>query len=240
MRLILIRHGDPNYIDDALTEKGKREAHFLAERAKNWQVDDVYVSPLGRAKETAAPCLAAWGKPSSELKWLEEFYYPIDDGKGGERIPWDFFPSQWTEEDRNFTENEWVNVPRMLRLKGEYARVCASLDELLEKYGYVRHGRYYLSAAPNKKTVVLFCHFGVSMVMLSHLLNLPAQALLHGLFLPPTSVTVLNTEERHGKEAYFRAERIGDCHHLIAGGEPISESGYFTDIMQETFQEDMI
>lgn len=32
MRLILIRHGDPNYEKDCLTEKGKREAALLAER----------------------------------------------------------------------------------------------------------------------------------------------------------------------------------------------------------------
>ena len=83
------------------------------------------------------------------------------------------------------------------------------------------------------KTVVIFCHFGVSMIFLSHLLNLPAEALLHGLILPPTSVTILNTEERVGDEAYFRAERIGDTCHLLVGGEPVSESGYFTTIFQE-------
>ncbi len=237
MRLILIRHGDPDYSDDSLTEKGKREARLLAERAKNWRVDDVYTSPLGRAKATAAPCLAAWGKSAAELEWLREFFYLIDDGAGNMRIPWDFFPSEWTEEDRNFVQNEWVNAPKMLSLGGKYEWVCSSLDELLAKYGYVRNGRYYRAAAPNGKTVVLFCHFGISMVMLSHLLNLPAQALLHGFYLAPTSVTVLNSEERRGTEAYFRAERVGDCHHLLAGGEPISESGYFADIMQETSQE---
>ena len=32
MRLILIRHGDPDYVRDSLTEKGFREANLLAER----------------------------------------------------------------------------------------------------------------------------------------------------------------------------------------------------------------
>lgn len=32
MRLLIIRHGDPDYAVDSLTEKGRREAEFLAER----------------------------------------------------------------------------------------------------------------------------------------------------------------------------------------------------------------
>lgn len=233
MRLILIRHGDPDYERDSLTEKGEREALLLGERAKNWQVDDVYTSPLGRAVKTAQPCLAAWGKQARVLDWAQEFYYLIDDGRGGKRIPWDFFPSEWSGEDRFFVENEWVDLPVMTPVKPKYVEVCAALDEFLKGYGYQREGRAYRAVSPSQKTVVIFCHFGISMLFLSHLLNLPMVALLQGLFLPPASVTVLNTEERYRDEAYFRVERLGDCSHLIAGGEPVSESGYFTGIMQE-------
>lgn len=234
MRLILIRHGDPDYQNDGLTEKGIREAELLAKRVKTWRVDDVYTSPLGRAKATAQPCLKAWGKQAKILEWTKEFFFLIDDGKGGLRIPWDFYPSEWTAENRNFTENDWIDAPKMREIKNHYEEVCVALDEFLLGYGYKRRGRAYQAIASSEKTVVFFCHFGISMILLSHLLNLPAQALLHGLFLPPTSVTVLNTEERVLDEAYFRAERIGDCAHLIAGGERISESGYFTKIMQES------
>ena len=38
MRLIFIRHGDPDYVHDTLTEKSKREAELLAQRVKNWDV----------------------------------------------------------------------------------------------------------------------------------------------------------------------------------------------------------
>ena len=233
MRLILIRHGDPDYEHDSLTEKGFREADLLAVRAKGWKVDDVYVSPLGRAVATSKPCLSVWKKEAPVLDWAKEFYYPVDDGKGGKRIPWDFFPSEWTGIDENFHENDWVNAQRMLSLKQEYNNVCRKLDEFLERYGYVREGRAYRTVKHSDKTVVIFCHFGVSMIFLSHLLNLPAQALLHGVYLAPTSVTVLNTEERVGNEAYFRAERIGDTAHLKEGNEPVSASGYFSTLMQE-------
>ena len=33
MRILLIRHGDPDYDNDTLTEKGRREAALLAEAA---------------------------------------------------------------------------------------------------------------------------------------------------------------------------------------------------------------
>ena len=54
MRLIFIRHAEPDYEHDSLTEKGWREAKLLARRTKDWQVDEFYVSPLGRARDTAS------------------------------------------------------------------------------------------------------------------------------------------------------------------------------------------
>ena len=146
---------------------------------------------------------------------------------------WDYYPSEWTKYDDNFVENQWIERKEMAPVREHYKRVARELDALIAKYGYVRDGRMYRVKEHSDKTVVIFCHFGVSMMFLSHLLNLPAEALLHGLILPPTSVTVLNTEERVSDEAYFRAERIGDTCHLLMGKEPISESGYFTSIFQE-------
>lgn len=32
MRLIIVRHGDPDYVKDSLTEKGWREAELLSDR----------------------------------------------------------------------------------------------------------------------------------------------------------------------------------------------------------------
>ena len=51
MRILFIRHGDPDYINDTLTKKGHREAKLLAERAADLNLGSCYVSPLGRAKD---------------------------------------------------------------------------------------------------------------------------------------------------------------------------------------------
>ena len=53
MQFLIIRHGDPDYVHDSLTEKGFREAELLARRLKKEGVDKIYVSPLGRAAATA-------------------------------------------------------------------------------------------------------------------------------------------------------------------------------------------
>ena len=47
MRLIFIRHAQPDYSIDGLTEKGKVEAQLLAKRTASWDVDRFFCSPLG-------------------------------------------------------------------------------------------------------------------------------------------------------------------------------------------------
>ena len=54
MKIIIVRHGDPDYEKDSLTELGWKEAEALSERMKNIKADECYVSPLGRAKDTAS------------------------------------------------------------------------------------------------------------------------------------------------------------------------------------------
>ena len=92
MRILIIRHGDPDYANDTLTEKGHREASLLAQKLKNEKIDHIYCSPLGRAKDTCAYTAKALGKENEVVihDWLQEFgtlhYWP----DGTERhILWD-------------------------------------------------------------------------------------------------------------------------------------------------------
>lgn len=66
MKLVLIRHGEPDYENDTLTLKGKTEARLLADRLKDLHIDEIYVSPLGRAKDTAKPTLEKLGRKATE------------------------------------------------------------------------------------------------------------------------------------------------------------------------------
>ena len=76
MRMLFIRHGDPDYVHDTLTEKGRREAALLAEYAPKLNVGECYVSPLGRAQDTASYSLknserqrGLWDGSESFLQW---------------------------------------------------------------------------------------------------------------------------------------------------------------------------
>ena len=78
MRILLIRHGDPDYVHDTLTEKGHREAALLSEHAGALNIGDCYMSPLGRAQATAAYTLERLGKKAEVLGWLKEFPGQVD------------------------------------------------------------------------------------------------------------------------------------------------------------------
>ncbi|MCR5823993.1 MAG: histidine phosphatase family protein [Lachnospiraceae bacterium] len=260
MRLILIRHAEPDYAHNTITEKGKREAKALAERVKHWNVTDFYTSPLGRAIDTAEPTLKALGRTAETLEWAKEFDYRcIDPATGRDHLCWDYVPSDWTGREGCFTLDDWVHTAPMSEnpeIEKQSRIVCEELDKLLLKYGYKRDGLIYRTvgrkqenrihtAAPNNMeygfldnepengpTVVIFCHLGVSCLMMSHLLNIPFMTLPHGLFIPPTGINILTTEERWEDEASFRAQAIGDCAHLLMAGEKLSSAGSFSPAFQ--------
>ena len=237
MRLLIIRHGDPDYSIDSLTEKGKREVQLLKERLSKLDVKAVYCSPLGRARDTAEPTLKALGKTAEICGWLEEFSgYIIDPKTGERRIPWDLKPFYWTKEPLFFDKDKWIDVPLMQTgdIKEKYRAVCDGIDGLLEKHGYVREGNMYRAERENRDTVLLFCHFGVECVMLSHILNISPVLLWHGFVALPSSVTTLITEEREQGKAYLRCNGFGDISHLYAGNEPASFQARFCENFSET------
>ena len=73
MKLLIVRHGDPDYDIDSLTEKGWKEVGVSFPEAFKLDVKAFYVSPLGRAKDTAAPTLKKMGRTATECEWLKEF-----------------------------------------------------------------------------------------------------------------------------------------------------------------------
>ncbi len=237
MRLILIRHGDPNYTIDSLTEKGWREAKALAQRVGKWDITQVYVSPLGRANDTASESLKVLKKDAIMLPWLREFIVHVKDPvTQEERIPWDFMPDYWTKEPLLYDKEKWTKAPIMSTGKIEegFAEVQEGLDALLKEYGYIRNGEVYqvTEDANREATVVCFCHLGLIMTILSHLLGIAQPLLTHGFFLAPTSVTTLAVEERTPGTGYFRVQMMGDTSHLREIGEPVSKAGYFVDPFQ--------
>ena len=249
MRLLFIRHGDPDYANDTVTEKGKREVELLARRAESLELGHCFVSPLGRTRDTASPSLARTGKTAETLDWLEEFPAKIDlnkvphfikaypdtktkDGRYLPRIIWDVVPSYWTEHSEYSDAEKWRTSEISINsdLVETYDRVTEAFDRLLEEQGYVREGAHYRVERESEETLTFFCHFGVSCVLLSHLWSVSPFVLWHSLALAPSSVTEVVTEEREKGIAYFRGLKIGDISHLYAGHEPVSFAARFAEI----------
>ncbi|MCR5153228.1 MAG: histidine phosphatase family protein [Lachnospiraceae bacterium] len=236
MKLIFIRHAEPDYSIDSLTEKGWKEAELLAKRTAKWDVKDFYCSPLGRAKDTASFTLKHFGREAKIYDWLQEFYYRVEDPyTGKERVGWDFYPRYFTKERLMYDPDKWVESPiyKNSDMPAKYEEVKSGLDKILLEHGYRRNGRFYSVEQGNEDTLVFFCHLGVQFVMLSHLLGIPAPLLWQGVFVAPSSVTILSTEERVKGEAYFRLKCIGDTSHLYVADEPPSDSGFFMETYHE-------
>ena len=232
MKLLIIRHGDPDYSIDSLTEKGRREAELLKNRLIKQNIKDFYCSPLGRAKATAEPTLKAFGKKAEICPWLEEFGgYIIDPKTKEKRIPWDLMPEYWTKEPDFFDKDKWIDTPLISsgNIKEKYAAAISGIDSILQKYGYIREGNLYRVEKESNDTVALFCHFGGECVLLAHILNISPVLLWHGFVALTSSVTTLITEEREKGKAYFRCCGFSDISHLYAGDEPPSFQARFCE-----------
>ena len=93
MKLLLIRHGEPDYELDCLTENGRRQARLLAGRLERENIAKVYISPRGRAQETAKIYLEGKNIPCQTLDWLHEFDVKVKDKDIAEPVPvWDIYP----------------------------------------------------------------------------------------------------------------------------------------------------
>lgn len=233
MKLIFIRHAEPDYEKDSLTPKGFREAELLAKRVASWDIKDIYCSPLGRAKATAKPSLELLGREAVEKDWLREFpAYLIDPLSGNRRILWDLMPNYWCREETHYDRNAWFESPLMQTgdAKEVWQRVCTGIDELLAEHGYEREKDWYRVREGNTDTLVFFCHLGITCAILAHLLGTSPLVMWHGIFMPPSCVTILQTEEREAGKAYFRSRAIADTAHLLMAGEPISEMGAFEEV----------
>lgn len=238
MKLLIIRHGDPNYEIDSLTEKGWREAEMLAERIAPLDIKAYYVSPLGRARDTASLTLKKAGREAEVLPWAREYNTRILGENGERRIPWDMLPEKWTAVPEYYDKDKWYDVPVMKEAGMEEGLrwVWDGLDELLARHGYKREGMYYHAEKPNDDTIAIFCHFGVECVMLGHLLGISPMALWHGFMAAPTSVTTVNTEERRDGIAAFRVSAFGDISHLYIKGEEPAFAGRFCETFANTEQ----
>lgn len=237
MKILIIRHGDPDYSVDSLTEKGRREAELLSERLVKIQIDDFYCSPLGRARDTARPTLEKLGKEAKILPWLAEWRGGVGEkpfvlGKKEFWGPWDLPPQIWTTDERFFDRNRWYEAPVINRGKSKEIdrETREGLDALLAQYGYIRDGMFFRCGDNRRRTIALFCHFALGSALVGYLTGVAPSVMMHGFFMPTSSVTTMVSSEVEKGVVSFRCMQMGDTSHLYAAGEPVSLSGLLPEI----------
>ncbi len=234
MRLLLVRHAEPDYTKDSLPEKGWREAELLSRRLPRLQgVEGWYSSPLGRARDTARCTMEKLGREAEVLPWLAEFRgRSMDPATGKLRHAWDFPPREVEAEPRLLRPDTWLDTPeyRDTDTPAIWQETRAGLEALLARHGYHRDGSLWFCARNRRGVLVCFCHFGIAMAVTSLLIGTSPVALWQGTCMLPSSVTSLVTEERRKGEIWWRCEMLGDLSHLSVADEPPSTAAQFPEI----------
>ena len=210
MEAYLVRHGDPDYANDTLTEQGHAEARALAEHLRNVPIDDIYVSPMGRAQATVGYTAHVHSRPAVTLDWLHE----LDGNFEGQRWAWNVPGTEVLASPTLPGHDNWVGlVPYGAHMRESHESLARQFDALIERYGYAREGHRYRVVRSSDKAIAFFCHAGVILSLISYLLSWPLPLAYSHLSYDPTGVTRLLWVE-HGGYAAPRAKTINDLSHL--------------------------
>lgn len=231
MRLLIIRHADPDYPNNTITSAGHKEAQALALRLEQLGLDQIFSSPLGRAVDTCRYTAEALGLKPTVLEWTREMELPmVEQEVLGRSVLWDVHAHTLRTHERKAELNErnWRAFEPFTDplAHAKLAELANHSDAFLQGLGFERQGGAYRVLKPdNRETVAVFCHGGFGLTWLAHLLDIPAPLIWSGFFLPPSSVTTVLFDERVPGIATPRALGVGDISHLYAAGLPMQPSG---------------
>ncbi len=229
MRLYVIRHADPDYVNKTITEAGHLEAQALAARLSTEGITRIYCSPMGRARDTAKYTADKLGLPVGIEDWTQELadlYVPGTDGQRG-FCAWDVHGEDVRSLSPLPTHENWGSLPEFERLPVSevFQMVRSNSDEFIARHGYVRENGVYRIEQPNRERIAVFCHGGFGLTWLAHLLEVPLPLMWTSFFLPTSSVTRILFEERSDEYAVPRCFGLGDISHLRMARLPMQSSG---------------
>ncbi|MBQ3668957.1 MAG: histidine phosphatase family protein [Clostridia bacterium] len=221
MRIIFVRHGEPNYEKDCLTPQGHVEAQAAAARLKDEGIEQLFSSPQGRALETARYTALKLGNMRiNVLDFMHEIHWGSIDAEPifSNGHPWDA-ADEMVRRGEDLTSPGWRESDLFKRNRATVSAdyVASEFDKFIVKLGYRREGLYYreITGAENAKTVALFSHGGSSTAALSHLMNLTFPYLCSLLHMPFTAICILRFDHRAGSLCLPHLELAGDARHTL-------------------------
>lgn len=219
MRIVFVRHGEPDYAHDCLTEQGKLQAQAAAERLREEGIEEIFSSPLGRAAETAAATAELLKLPVKTLDYMRELHWGSTDGTPlpSDGHPWDL-ADLLAGEGWDLTNPGWREHPyfRNNRVTENVDMVAQRTDEWLLSLGYERNGAFYRCVRPDdrQKTVALFSHGGSSAAAMGHILNLPFPYACGLFHLEFTGITIIRLDRNPGQQRLPCLELANDGRHI--------------------------
>ena len=223
MFLYIIRHGEPDYATDTLTERGKKQAEAVAARLADAGIDRVFSSPLGRAKETAAPTCKRLGLDCQIEEWTreidEETMTAFPDGKP---------KSVSLIQNTFYRENRKIDLDYQNAfscsgfsdsgMRGALEKITKNGNDFLERLGYKAEDGNYRILTPSTEKVALFCHGAMGRVWIASLLHIPLHLMWAGFRYTHTGVTVIEFKNNPNGLSAPACLCYSDMSHLYAAG----------------------
>jgi 2,3-bisphosphoglycerate-dependent phosphoglycerate mutase len=177
VELLFIRHGEPAWsrdglaVDDPpLTERGRQQAKLLGEVLSDLAVDQLLVSPLVRAQQTAEPIAEATGVEPVISPWLAEIWPGAWEG-----TPQEVVEQTFLENRSRPLDEQWEGIAGGESFREFHLRVTHGLQGLLDRSGAVRtseHPPLWRLDQPQRRVVVV-AHGGTNAVSLGYVLGIP-------------------------------------------------------------------
>ena len=220
MRLLFIRHGEPDYKNDCLTENGKVQAQATAKRLAKEKIKAIYSSPMGRARETASYTASEHGLGIQILDFMHEIDWGSTPGLSDkleyEGHPWTLAFKLLTEQPVYVSSQSW---PEHHYFKDNacmeyYRKISKEFDGFLANFGLVRQEGLYRCDKYSEDCIALFAHGGSGAIMFSHVLNLPFPFVLTSMPYGVCSVSSIEFKPQSGDLIIPRLELFNDMNHI--------------------------
>lgn len=180
MDIYFIRHGDPDYEHDSLTEMGHFQAEKTAEELKKIPFDMVFASSMNRAIETAKHLTDKTNQGIQTIDWAREdrtwtYMYDLNEEGQGR---W-FFDVKKNKDllMKLVGKKDWYKSfkPDIKKLLDEDE---IELDKWLLSLNVLHKDGKYKIIGKTPEKVAFFAHGGFGLVFYSHILDLDYPSVL--------------------------------------------------------------
>ena len=224
MDILLVRHGQPDWAPDriarnnpSLTELGREQAKRIAHRLADLDhVDEIWVSPMRRAMETAQPISEEIGRQVEVFDWLEEIRNPPE----WEGTPVEQVDRVLEEANQRTIDEMWDGLPGGESFRAFHERVAGGLSATMDSHGIhpmdPEHRHLWTVDDPDKR-VVIVAHAGTNTIILGHLLGLEPVPWEWERFRQPHTGVARLTMAKISTGWAFSLRQSGNVSHLHPG-----------------------